>query len=382
MFSAALLLLGTCHAHMGMYLSAALLLLGTCHAHMGMTITPAGTRLYPRSKATKFDAYRNPNDPAVGHACHGTTKGSVIATFSAGTSVTATTSYGAGHGGGHCAWMISEDQNTWYKFAEVPDCTSQSSDGQQFDFTPPANAPASCASESGCILGFFWSPKLSGGCETYSNCFDVKITGATGGMKTNNPSITTPISQCVRIDSTTLLTPMFGAKVGTGGGGNAGGGGSPGGGDNAGGENAGGGTGTSCVTYTVVQGDTLTKIASEFDVVGGYQKIFQLNMETMKDENTIEIGQVLKMPGGDCLKDGDVPATTPSGDNGNNGNKNNGGANVDGTDERMDTGGIVVLVLFVLALVSSVTFFVGYTLGKRKGVQESPNVAVAMGNKV
>ena len=101
----------------------------------------------------------------------------------------------------------------------------------------------------------------------------------------------------------------------------------------------------------------------------------------------IEIGQVLKMPGGDCLKDGEVPAppTTPSGDKGNNGNKNNGGANgagVDGTDERMDTGGIVVLVLFVLALVSSVTFFVGYTLGKRKGVQGSPNVAVAMGNKV
>ena len=36
----------------------------------------------------------------------------------------------------------------------------------------------------------------------------------------------------------------------------------------------------------------------------------------MKDENTIDVGQVLKMPGGDCLKDGQVAAPTPSG-NGN-----------------------------------------------------------------
>lgn len=127
----------------------------------------------------------------------------------------------------------------------------------------------------------------------------------------------------------------------------------------------------------------MTKIAAEFDVFGGYQKIYELNMDTMKDANTIEIGQVLKLPGGDCLKDGEVPATTPSGDNGNNGNKNNGGADADETDERMDTGGIVVLVLFVVALVSSATFFIGYVLGKRKGAHGgSPNVAVAMGNKV
>ena len=36
----------------------------------------------------------------------------------------------------------------------------------------------------------------------------------------------------------------------------------------------------------------------------------------MKNENTIDVGQVLKMPGGDCLKDGQVAAPTPSG-NGN-----------------------------------------------------------------
>ena len=214
--------------------------------------------------------------------------------------MTATTSYGAGHGGGQCAWMISTDGATWYKFSETEDCTSQSSDGQSFDFTPPANAPTACASEAGCVLGWFWTPKLSGGCETYINCFDVKITGAKGGMATSNPSVTTPLPKCIRVDKTGL-TPMFGAKMGSGSIAPP-----------SGGNNNGGSTDTTCVTYTVKAGDTLTKIATEFDVAGGYNKIYELNKDTMKNENSVEIGQVLKMPGGDCLKDGEVAPTTPA----------------------------------------------------------------------
>ena len=49
---------------------------------------------------------------------------------------------------------------------------------------------------------------------------------------------------------------------------------------------AGGGGGTAvvgnCLTYTVKTGDTLTSIAAEFDVTGGYQKIYELNMEVNK----------------------------------------------------------------------------------------------------
>ena len=130
----------------------------------------------------------------MGRACHGTTKGNPVATLAAGTSVTATTSNGAGHNGGQCAWFLSTDQKTWYKISEVADCTGTSADGQRFDVTPPTNAPAACASDTGCILGWFWSPVSSGACETYSNCFDVKITGATGGMETTVPTITTPIT--------------------------------------------------------------------------------------------------------------------------------------------------------------------------------------------
>ena len=347
----------------------------------------SGTRIFPRAKKTKFDAYRYPNDPAVGHACHGIAKGAPVVTLTAGTKVTATTSYGAGHGGGQCAWFFSTDQTKWYKFAETPDCTSQSTDGQSFDFTPPATAPAACDTDAGCVLGWFWTPKLSGGCETYINCFDVRISGATGGMETSNPSVTTPLPQCIRVNPTTGLTPMFGSKMGSESGGGGGGGGStpPAAPDNS----SGGGSGTTCVTYTVKSGDTLSSIAIEFDVVGGYQKIYELNMETMKDEDTIDIGQVLKMPGGDCLKDGEVAQpTTPSGKS----ESVNGGS---GGDDRPDTstGMIVLIVLIVMSIVSGIAFFGGFVVGKKKGIEESSSGggsgsgggtknAIAMGHKV
>ena len=85
------------------------------------------------------------------------------------------------------------------------DCTSKSTDGQRFDFTTPTNAPIECGTSGGCTLGWFWSPRLSGGCETYMNCFDVTITGATGGMKTTAPQITTPIQTCVRVNTKTMV---------------------------------------------------------------------------------------------------------------------------------------------------------------------------------
>merc|ERR1712166_653320 len=139
-------------------------------------------------------------------------------------------------------------------------------------------------------------------------------------METTVPTITTPITKCVRVNRQTKLTPMFGAAVGSGGSGGTGGTTPP---DNSGG--TGGTPERDCATYTVKEGDTLSSIATDFDIEGyyvdnvlfdGYQKIYQLNMETMKNENTIDVGQVLKMPGGDCLKDGQVAAPTPSG-NGN-----------------------------------------------------------------
>ncbi|GAB2957080.1 LysM peptidoglycan-binding domain-containing protein [Amycolatopsis acidiphila] len=43
--------------------------------------------------------------------------------------------------------------------------------------------------------------------------------------------------------------------------------------------------------YTVVAGDTLSKIAKQFNVDGGYQKLQQLNSQYVPDANLILVGQ-------------------------------------------------------------------------------------------
>lgn len=48
-------------------------------------------------------------------------------------------------------------------------------------------------------------------------------------------------------------------------------------------------------TYTVVKGDTLSKIANKYNVPGGYQTLFELNKHILNDPNVIEVGQVLTL---------------------------------------------------------------------------------------
>jgi len=69
--------------------------------------------------------------------------------LTAGTTVVGSTTFGAGHGGGHCAWFLSTDQKEWHKFAEVPDCTLVGSKVGSFNFVVPADAPAACATGTG-----------------------------------------------------------------------------------------------------------------------------------------------------------------------------------------------------------------------------------------
>ena len=109
----------------------------------------------------------------------------------------------------------------------------------------------------------------------------------------------------------------------------------------------------------------------------------------MKDQDTIDINQILKIPGGDCLKDGENnnnnnnPSTTPS-SSGNvttsSSDKNickfggTSSCRCDALDlyaqvcgvERMSTGGIVLIVLIVLVFVSMCTFYCGYLYGFKK----------------
>ena len=48
-------------------------------------------------------------------------------------------------------------------------------------------------------------------------------------------------------------------------------------------------------TYTVVKGDTLSKIADKYNVAGGYRTLFELNKNILNDPNVIEVGQILTL---------------------------------------------------------------------------------------
>jgi nucleoid-associated protein YgaU len=188
-------------------------------------------------------------------------------------------------------WTISTDDTTYYKFQDEVDLTAGAASGGSF--VVPSNAPSACAA-AGCTLSWFWTPVSSGGCEVYQNCFNVKITGAAGGMESSAPSISTNptnpiISNCVRVDPTTHLTPHFAGLSDEG---------------TEGGESAGPVPGQEvegdCVTYTVQSGDTLSAIADTYDVDGGYQAIFEANKDVLVSADSIEIGMKLVIPGSDC----------------------------------------------------------------------------------
>ncbi len=50
-------------------------------------------------------------------------------------------------------------------------------------------------------------------------------------------------------------------------------------------------------TYTVVKGDTLSKISKQFyGDANDYMRIFEANRDQLKDPDKIQIGQVLKIP--------------------------------------------------------------------------------------
>ena len=50
-------------------------------------------------------------------------------------------------------------------------------------------------------------------------------------------------------------------------------------------------------SYTVVAGDTLSKISKHFyGNANAYMKIFDANKDQLKDPNTIKVGQILKTP--------------------------------------------------------------------------------------
>ena len=49
-------------------------------------------------------------------------------------------------------------------------------------------------------------------------------------------------------------------------------------------------------TYTVQDGDTLSKIADKLGVQGGWQHLADANADTISNPNLVFVGQVLQLP--------------------------------------------------------------------------------------
>lgn len=193
------------------------LLISCVQAHMG--ISSIGIPSKSRSQVAFGDSFRYPN----AGVCHGVQSVGEIYNLQAGTTYRPTMSFGAGHEGGHCAWAVSTDMKVWHKINDIVDCTLTA----DHNLPIPTNLPVQCETSS-CILSWFWTPRQSGSCEIYQNCFDIKVSRATGGIERTNPSFTHAIGNemtCQRVDNESKLTPIYGAflgETGNGGGGNGG----------------------------------------------------------------------------------------------------------------------------------------------------------------
>jgi LysM repeat protein len=276
---------------------------------MGCTIQGDDVQIRPR----KFpnDAYRYPDQTQT---CHGVAKKDPVP-LSAGQDYVCAMSGGAAHDGGHCVMAVTKDQKTWFKINDIKDCTLTGED----KFSIPYAMPSFCT--SGCTLGWFWTPKSSGGCEIYNNCFDVIIENAQGGLENVAPSfIADPIMDCKRVGAD-KLSRMFANYVGA----------TPDWdsiGDGEGGVTVPVGPvpvpaqpvspdsdSPTCkegeilvstdlpATYTVVTGDTLLKISEKYDLEN-WDSLFRINTpDPLTDPNILNIGDVLKLPQTQCVDD-------------------------------------------------------------------------------
>lgn len=186
-----------------MLLSLALCAIG--QAHMGMSLAGVAAR----EKAKNGDNYRSPHGTKI---CQGTPKISPQKTVKVGDTIQGKMSGGAAHGGGQCSMLVSVDEKTWFKIGDYKDCTTKGG----LSFTMPKGVPKACSGTAGCTLGWLWTPMLSGTCEIYMNCYNLVVEGAMGGIeKLENRKLQMPLGNCVRPNSKTKMTTMFGPIIGS-----------------------------------------------------------------------------------------------------------------------------------------------------------------------
>jgi len=147
-----------------------------CHGHMSMQFP------HPRDKKNggtyaKWQA----NEPMIGvhpKVCHGLDRDTTVRTanqLTAGQTITIDIYGSVPHGGGHCTFWYSTDDETFTKIIDIKDCTLMS----EVTVTLPETMPTDCKER--CTFAFSWVPALSGACEIYMNCADISVSGANGG---------------------------------------------------------------------------------------------------------------------------------------------------------------------------------------------------------
>jgi len=179
-------------------------------AHMSMQYP------YPRDNGGTYAMWKA-NEPMITvhpQVCHGLAADTTVREgnkFTVGDTITIDIYGSVPHGGGHCTFWYSTDDATFTKIIDIKDCTLY---GAQV--TLPETMAPEC--EDKCTFAFSWVPVNSGGCEIYSNCADIQVTGAKGGDA--NPITknfqTEIIDQgpangygCVRVDPQSHWTTMF-----------------------------------------------------------------------------------------------------------------------------------------------------------------------------
>lgn len=157
-------------------------LAGTAFGHMAMSDPPA--LRYKDNPNAKGDVDTEAINPITlsDFPCHGdadlvgTDAGKAVADYKAGESYSVTISGGATHGGGSCQISLSYDKGKTFTVIQsiIGECPM--SDGDQFDFTVPKDAPDG----DDVILSWSWLNKI-GNREFYQSCAVVSVSGGSGG---------------------------------------------------------------------------------------------------------------------------------------------------------------------------------------------------------
>lgn len=157
-------------------------LAGNALGHMAMS-DPPGLR-YKDNPNAKGDVDTEATSPITlsDFPCHGdvdllgSDAGKSVADYKAGESYSVTVSGGATHGGGSCQISLSYDKGETFTVIQsiIGDCPS--SDGDQFDFTVPQDAPDG----DEVLLSWSWLNKV-GNREFYQSCAVVSVSGGGGG---------------------------------------------------------------------------------------------------------------------------------------------------------------------------------------------------------